>query len=593
MSSEVSGGMRRRQAIGLVGAILGAASGAVPATALAQYGMGGGKAFNGAYPYDLPPTGHYNTFATGGITLGIYRDLMEMPLGMYYWSKGTWMPLMATSWETMPDRNMFQIKLRQGAKWSDGSAFGSKDVVNTFLLQKLLNNVVWRYVDSIETPDDYTVNFIMGKPTTIVERYVLRTNITSSANYGPWANKVRDLMNAGKTADSDEWKALRKDFSEFRPKAMVTSGPFAIDPKSMTEAQVTLTKVSSSWAAGTVGFDSVVLYNGETPTISSVVLSKEVDYATHGFPPATEKAFKDLGFRILRPPTYAGPALYFNYAKMPAIAPKAVRQAIAHAIKREIGAAAALGESAEPPKYMSGFSDRLVSKWMTPDAIAKLNSYEYNPAGAEALMTGAGYKKGSDGVWVSPDGERMEYEVTVPAEFADNSALAQAVAEQLTTFGIKTTVRLITFTQLTPDTQAGNFQMVIQGWGSGNPHPHFAFVADLFTWNTPAGAGPGMAYPLIQKVDALGGEVDLDAMITASAQGLDLEAQKDLIGKLALAYNELLPNIPQYERLGNNPAPEGIRVKGWPAVGDPIFENSPYADSFTVMLILDGTLKAV
>ncbi|MBU6151524.1 MAG: ABC transporter substrate-binding protein, partial [Chloroflexi bacterium] len=200
MSSEVSSGMRRRQAIGLVGAMLGAASGAIPATALAQYGMGGGKAFNGAYPYDLPPTGHFNTFATGFIGAGIYWDLLEMPLGMYYWSKGTWMPLMATSWETIPDRNMFQVKLRQGAKWSDGSTFGSKDVVNTFLLQKLLNNVVWRYVESIETPDDYTVNFIMGKPTTIVERYVLRTQIRSSATYGPWANKVRDLMNAGKTA---------------------------------------------------------------------------------------------------------------------------------------------------------------------------------------------------------------------------------------------------------------------------------------------------------------------------------------------------------------------------------------------------------
>jgi peptide/nickel transport system substrate-binding protein len=242
---------------------------------------------------------------------------------------------------------------------------------------------------------------------------------------------------------------------------------------------------------------------------------------------------------------------------------------------------------------MAGFSDRLVPKWMTAEAIGKLNKYEYNPNGATALMTGAGYKKGSDGVWVSPEGERMEYEVTVPAEFADNSALAQAVAEQLTAFGIKTTVRLITFTQLTPDTQAGNFQMVIQGWGSGNPHPHFAFVADLVTWNTPAGAGPGMAYPLIQKVDALGGEVDLNQMTTDSAVGLDLETQKELIGKLALAYNELLPNIPQYERLGNNPAPEGIRVKGWPPEGDPILENSPYADSFTVMLILDGTLRAV
>ena len=66
-----------------------------------------------------------------------------------------------------------------------------------------------------------------------------------------------------------------------------------------------------------------------------------------------------------------------------------------------------------------------------------------------------------------------------------------------------------------------------------------------------------------------------------------------MISKLALAYNELLPNIPQYERLGNNPAPEGFRVKGWPAVGDPIFDNSPYADSFVIMLMLDGTLQSV
>ena len=105
-----------------------------------------------------------------------------------------------------------------------------------------------------------------------------------------------------------------------------------IDQKNMTEAQLSLVKNASSWAAKTVSFDSIILYNGETPTVTPIVLSKEVDYATHGFPPATEKAFKDLGFRVLRPPTYAGPALYFNYAKMPAIAPKAVRQAIAHAI---------------------------------------------------------------------------------------------------------------------------------------------------------------------------------------------------------------------------------------------------------------------
>jgi hypothetical protein len=31
---------------------------------------------------------------------------------------------------------------------------------------------------------------------------------------------------------------------------------------------------------------------------------------------------------------------------------------------------------------MAGFSDRLVSKWMTPETIGKLNKYENNPDGA-------------------------------------------------------------------------------------------------------------------------------------------------------------------------------------------------------------------
>jgi ABC-type transport system substrate-binding protein len=31
---------------------------------------------------------------------------------------------MATSWETNAEKGVFQVKLRQGAKWSYGSAFG-------------------------------------------------------------------------------------------------------------------------------------------------------------------------------------------------------------------------------------------------------------------------------------------------------------------------------------------------------------------------------------------------------------------------------------------------------------------------------------
>ena len=43
-------------------------------------GGGGSKEFHGAYPYQLPPTGHFNTFATNGIfALTLYQDVLEMP----------------------------------------------------------------------------------------------------------------------------------------------------------------------------------------------------------------------------------------------------------------------------------------------------------------------------------------------------------------------------------------------------------------------------------------------------------------------------------------------------------------------------------
>jgi peptide/nickel transport system substrate-binding protein len=83
--------------------------------------------------------------------------------------------------------------------------------------------------------------------------------------------------------------------------------------------------------------------------------------------------------------------------------------------------------------------------------------------------------------------------------------------------------------------------------------------------------------------------VNLLQMTDQSALGLDMEAQRELVNDLALVYNELLPQIPLWERYGNNPVP-AVRVVGWPEDGHPIYQNGPYADPFVAVLILDGTL---
>ncbi|HYN87689.1 MAG TPA: hypothetical protein VER55_04130 [Ardenticatenaceae bacterium] len=58
----------------------------------------------------------------------------------------------------------------------------------------------------------------------------------------------------------------------------------------------------------------------------------------------------------------------------------------------------------------------------------------------------------------------------------------------------------------------------------------------------------------------------------------------------ALAFNQVLPIVPLWERYGNNPALE-TRVTGWPPEGDPLYQNAVYGDNFVVMWILDGTLQ--
>jgi peptide/nickel transport system substrate-binding protein len=576
-----------------------ATTAASSSAAAAPAGKKGGE-FHGAWPFQVPPEGHYNTMngvPKGGLGLvgGIYRDIMEMPFGMYYWNDKKWMQLLATDQKFEGDN--FRVNLRQGVKWSDGKTFTSKDVVSTFMCLWIMRQPVWNFIDDVKADGDYSVLFHMSAPSTVVERYVIRENIRSDATFGDWAKKAQDLKAAGKKLDDPEGKQLNTDFQQYRPKDWIVTGPYKLDPSSITNAQLTLVKNPTSWVADKVAFDKVVLYNGETPDITPVVLARDVDYATHGFPPATEQAFMQAGIRIVRPPTYSGGAVYINFDKIGNFFnDKKARQAIAMAISRDQNAKVTYADSGKAPKYMSGIPDLLTEQWVSKDDLAKFNTYPFDTAKAAQMLTDLGWKKGSDGVWMNKDGARAEFEMLVPAEYADSSASAQDSADQLTKFGIKTTVRTETFTQFPIDLDKGNFQFGLSGWGnSSQTHPQFSYDTALLLHNTRAAnnGGKGMAFPLKQKTDSAG-DVDLEQLTIDAGKGLDEDKQKEAVTKIAQAFNELLPIIPLYERFGNNPVLQDgdkVRVTGWPADSDTILKNSAYADSFVIMMMLEGKLQ--
>lgn len=582
--------LNRRDALKVAGA--SAAVAAIAPASLLDTASAATKVreFHAAWPYVAPPQGHFNEYSSDGnvINLSIYDDLLQMPLAKYVWATGAWVPLMAVSWKVVAPAT-FIIKLRKGAVWSDGLQFNAQDVMTSFNIRRLLSYSVWSYIDGMTAPDPYTVVFHMKKPSSVVQRYVLEANITADSVYSKFGRQVEALVKAGKdVATSQEGKDLRMQLDQYRPMAMVVSGPFMFDPMTpITSGQLTLVKNPTSWCAKQVKFDKIVDFNGETPVITPIVLQKQVDYATQGFPVATTLQFIKEGIHILRPPIYSGPALFINFKKVPEMVNKVVRQAIAYAVDRDQNATVSLGQSAKRCAYMAGFSDNIAPLWISKSNLAQMNGYTYNQAKATSLLMGAGFKKGSDGTWMTPSGKAMSYTLEFPAEFADWSAAAANLAEQLTAFGIKITQKAVTYTQEPLDVNHGNFELAIQAWGSGSPFPQFSFAADILTHNPPVAEGPGTGLNFMQN------GANLQDLVTASGAGLDVNTQKAGVTRMSMIFNDLLPIIPLWERYGNNVALKGVRVAGWPADSDPIYKNDPYSDSFVTMMIISGQLYGV
>lgn len=591
----------RRRAVGMGAGAVGAAmlAGAPIPGGLGRVVMAqdGGAEFHAAYPYQQPPTGHFNTFVTNAILpppTTVYGDLIYEPLGMFYWATGEWLPLLATEWSFLEDGETFEMHLREGVVWSDDTPFTAADVDATLWCLRIMSNTLWQYIDEVNVVDDYTVQLHMSTPSTVVERYAIRTaNPRPVSVYGEWADRAKEIFSNGGTLDDPEGKQLLDQFNQFRPEDVPVTGPFMIDTNSITSAQMTLVKNDLAWNADQVMFDRIINYNGETDTISAVVLAGDVDYATHGFAPATEAEFANQGIRVLRPPIYSGPALYINYARHgETLGDVRVRQALAHAIDRAQNGEVSLADSGIAVEYMTGMSDNLVPQWITEDAVDSLNQYEYDQELATSMLEEAGWTKDGD-VWTMANGEEARFELIFPAEFADWSAAGTDLAEQLTNFGIVVEPVAVTHTQQPIDVNQGNFDLAIRAWGSSNnPHPHFSFAQAFFTHNTLAqnDGGEGMAFDLVQETE-VAGEVDLNQLTVESAEGLDEEQQREQVTTIAQVFNELLPIIPLFERYGNNAALEGVRVAAWPADDAPILQNSPYADGIPVMLMYTGELE--
>lgn len=547
--------------------------------------------FKGAWPYQVPPTGHFNMFATNSLALGIYEQVMFPAMGFYHWADGTYEGLLADKFGYDADNN-YVVTLKSGIQWADGTPVTSKDVVATFNTGYLVGRQAWKLLTKVEAVDDLTVKFDTSSPSKLLERLILTEPIRPASVYGQFGDAAAPLIAAGTTSGDSTFDALLKKLTDFRPDKPQASGPYIIDPSSITDASIMLVKNPHGLDADKVKFDQLQIWNGETEVVTPLVANGDVWYATHGFPPATEKSFIDQGIDIIRGPGYSGPAIYVNYKVAP-LDKVEVRQAMAYVINRDQNGFVSLGDSGVAVADMSGMSDALDSAWLTKDQIAQLNTYDTDTDKATSLLEGIGFKKDADGHWMDDQGKPLAFTMEFPSDYADWSAAAENAIEQLNAFGFQITGSAVVSTQQLQDVYDSNFQMAIRNWGVGSPFPGESYLQPYSRFDgqgTLAGEQAG-GMNFDTNVTYSGGQINVADIAVKSEEGLDVATQKQYVWQLAQSFNELLPIIPLWERHGNNPL--NRKFLNAPAADDPIYINpwGSAADGFTPYLILTGGMS--
>ncbi len=284
-------------------------------------------------------------------------------------------PDLAKEWEVSDDGLNITFHLRDDAKWHDGKDVTSKDVKYTF--DTIKDNPTYYFssrleiVESIETPDDYTVVFKMKEP-----------DVSFIADLGWYATFIlpEHIYNNGKS-----W--------EENPASMdpVGSGPFKFSEFKQGES-ITLV-ANKDYHEGSPKLDKLIfsiipdeatavqaLVNGEVDVLESVPASN-IDELE-----ANDNIRLELN-------EYPSPMrLIFNLNDK-VIKDVNLRKAIATAINREEISKKIYNEVQKPEYNMYPSMIEWASN--SEETAPKFNIEE-----ATKILEDAGYKKGSDGFYV-------------------------------------------------------------------------------------------------------------------------------------------------------------------------------------------------
>ncbi|MBA2285149.1 MAG: ABC transporter substrate-binding protein, partial [Ktedonobacteraceae bacterium] len=462
----------------------------------------------GDYPRNFNP---YSPSVISGTPGLIYETLL-------YFNRldGKAQPWLASGYEFASDATHLTFHLRSGVQWSDGTPFTSDDVVFTLGLLKKYPSMdvssIMPFIKSVTAPDASTVIVTLNQP------------------FNPllWYLGGQTFM-----LPKHVWSSVKGDGSQYADPNPVGTGPYLV--KSFTPQLVVLTKNPKFWQPGKPEVTTIKIPSYNSNTSAELALQKgQIDW-TNLYIPDIQKTYVNLDKQHNH---YWFPAsdvvmLYLNLTKYPFnLLP--VRQAISSAIDRQ--QLWQIGESGyEPPAHPTGLVPYTFKDYMDPQYAPV--KFTVDTSKADQLLVGAGFTKGSDGIYADTKGKKLSFTLNVVSGYTDWITDCQLMAKELLNVGIKVNVNTIAFDPYYNALQNGNYDMAML-WTNPGPTPYYIYDALLRSTNSaPVGQQANSNYE--RWMDA-----NTDKVLNQYATSTDPAVQKQAILQLEKIMVEQLPAIP-------------------------------------------------
>ena len=451
-------------------------------------------------------------------------------------------PLLATEVPTRengdvvlrPDGGMdVTWKLRPGVKWHDGHSHTSADV--KFTVDAMLKGD-WKpestdgfdRITSVDTPDSLTavVHYkeIWAPYQTQFMRGTLPRHLLSGRDIDKASDYNRSPMGTGPYRVA-EWK---------------------------TGEYVLLEKVPNYWRGAEYPRIRRILFRFLTNTTTRINQLKAGEVHLVALVP-WDKVRELRSVSTLRLNQVLGNGyehVTLNERHFPPFADVRVRQALAHAIDRDL--------------LVKTILDGLVTtvngpiqplSWAYEPGVA---TYPYDPAKSRALLDAAGWKLGADSVR-SRDGRRLAFTLITQTGFAIRENVSQAIQKQLKDVGVAVQVKLLDGTAISPVWFSGDFDAMLHWWQSGaDPEITTFFAADR---TPPAGRN-------INYLD----DAVLTRLLYASDRTVDRTQRRDLLRQAQRRVAELVPELTLYNTSKIDAVPMSLRnFKGNPSNAGPFW----------------------